>query len=230
MFAVTIEGDRVPLANLSTRIPSSLPSRYLQGNSMADRNSTDLRLESAGGLDARFCEAMDAAPVMIWVSGKDKGCVWFNRPWLNFTGRSMAQELGNGWTDGVHPDDFACWLEIYIGHFEARKEFRMQYRLRRNDGAYHWFDDVGIPRYARDGIFLGYIGSCTDITHLKAPRPHSARASFACALHLKRRRWGHLRSIWLRAKPSSTNRGPFAWPPRQHATCFGRRVAQASTV
>ena len=150
---------------------------------MADRNPTDFALERAGGLDERFCEVMDAAPVMIWVSGEDKGYVWFNRPWLIFTGRSMAQELGNGWTEGVHPDDFDRCLEFYIGHFEARKEFRMQYRLRRNDGAYHWIDDVGIPRYTRDGIFLGYIGSCTDITHLKdteaALRESELRLRFA---------------------------------------------------
>jgi PAS domain S-box-containing protein len=150
---------------------------------MADGNSTDFSLERAAGLDEGFCEVMDAAPVMIWVSGEDKGCVWFNRPWLIFTGRSMAQELGNGWAEGVHPDDFARCLEIYIGHFEARKEFRMQYRLRRNDGAYHWIDEVGIPRYTRDRIFLGYIGSCTDISHLKeteaALRESELRLRFA---------------------------------------------------
>lgn len=150
---------------------------------MADGSSTDFSLERAAGLDERFCEVMDAAPLMIWVSGEDKGCVWFNQPWLTFTGRSMAQELGNGWAEGVHPDDFARCLEIYIGHFEARKEFRMQYRLRRSDGAYHWIDDVGIPRYTRDGNFLGYIGSCTDITHLKdteaALRESEVRLRFA---------------------------------------------------
>jgi PAS domain S-box-containing protein len=134
---------------------------------MIECSSSDLPIERPGGLDERFCEVMDAAPVMIWVSGKDKGCVWFNRPWLTFTGRSMAQEFGNGWTDGVHREDFDRCLEIYIAHFGARKEFRMQYRLRRYDGAYQWIDDTGIPRYARDGTFLGYIGSCTDITHLK---------------------------------------------------------------
>jgi PAS domain S-box-containing protein len=135
---------------------------------MGERSSAELPLERATGLDERFCEVMDAAPVMIWVSGQDKGCVWFNRPWLLFTGRSMRQELGNGWTEGVHPDDFERCLEIYNHHFEERKEFRMQYRLRRNDGAYHWIDDVGIPRYKRDGGFLGYVGSCTDVMHLKA--------------------------------------------------------------
>jgi len=124
---------------------------------------TNFPVELPGGLDARFCEVMDAAPVMIWVSGTDKQCVWFNRPWLNFTGRDMQQELGNGWSEGVHPEDFDHCLETYVGHFDARKEFRMEYRLRRHDRTYRWIDDTGIPRYARDGSFLGYIGSCTDI-------------------------------------------------------------------
>src|SRR5215475_5437097 len=119
--------------------------------------------ELPAGLDARFCEVMDAAPVMIWVSGMDKQCVWFNRPWLTFTGRAMQQELGNGWSEGVHPEDFDRCLETYVSHVDARKAFRMEYRLRRHDGTYRWIDDTGIPRYARDGSFLGYIGSCTDI-------------------------------------------------------------------
>jgi PAS domain S-box-containing protein len=123
--------------------------------------------EPTGGLDARFCEVMDAAPIMIWVSGQDKLCVWFNRPWLTFTGRSMAQEVGNGWTEGIHREDFGRCLETYVGHFDARKEFRMQYRLRSRDGTYRWIDDTGIPRYARDRTFLGYIGSCTDIHELR---------------------------------------------------------------
>lgn len=123
----------------------------------------DSRFEPPGGLDDRFCEVMDAAPVMIWISGQDKLCTWFNEPWLAFTGRTLAQELGNGWAEGVHPHDFdRCW-EIYVRHFDARQQFRMQYRLRRHDGEYRWIDDIGIPRKARDGNFLGYIGSCTDI-------------------------------------------------------------------
>jgi PAS domain S-box-containing protein len=114
-------------------------------------------------LDSRFCEVMDAAPVMIWVSGGDKGCVWFNSPWLTFTGRSLTQEIGYGWSEGVHRDDFERCIEVYTKHFDARKDFRMQYRLRRHDGAYRWIDDTGIPRFARDGTLLGYIGSCVDI-------------------------------------------------------------------
>jgi PAS domain S-box-containing protein len=127
------------------------------------RSSTEVPTEPTGGLDARFCEVMDAAPVMIWVSGKDKGCVWFNKPWLTFSGRQIDQEIGNGWSEGVHHDDFDRCLKVYTTHFDARKDFRMQYRLRRHDGAYRWIDDTGIPRFARDGTFLGYIGSCIDI-------------------------------------------------------------------
>jgi PAS domain S-box-containing protein len=119
--------------------------------------------EPADGLDARFREVMDAAPVMIWVSGEDKGCVWFNKPWLTFTGRHLAEEIGNGWSEGVHPHDFDRCINVYLSHFDARKDFRMQYRLRRHDGAYRWVDDTGIPRFAHDGTFLGYIGSCIDV-------------------------------------------------------------------
>jgi PAS domain S-box-containing protein len=119
--------------------------------------------EPAGGLDARFCEAMDAAPVLIWVAGEDKGCIWFNRPWLEFTGRSMADQLGDGWTESVHPEDLERCQSIYTSHFDARQEFRMRYRLRRADGVYRWIDDVGNARFSDQGQFLGYIGSCSDV-------------------------------------------------------------------
>ena len=133
-----------------------------------DNTSVEPPAEPPGGLDARFCEVMDAAPVKIWVSGQDKGCVWFNKPWLRFTGRSMAQEVGNGWAEGVHRSDFDRCLKVYTSHFDARSEFRMHYRLRRHDGEYRWVNDTGVPRYAHDGTFLGYVGSCVDIhEHLR---------------------------------------------------------------
>src|SRR5262245_5459855 len=130
------------------------------------------------GLDARFCEVMDAAPVMIWVSGEEKGCSWFNRPWLTFTGRSLAQEVGSGWTEGVHYDDLYPCLRTYISHFDARTSFRMQYRLRRHDGVYRWIDDTGIPRYAPNGDFLGYIGSCIDIHEYRETQSELRRRVF----------------------------------------------------
>ena len=108
----------------------------------------------------------DNAPVLIWVSGTDKLCYFFNAGWLRFTGRSLAQEYGNGWTDGVHPEDLERCLEIYTRSFDAREEFQMEYRLKRFDGEYRWLLDKGVPRYASDGAFAGYIGSCMDIDEL----------------------------------------------------------------
>jgi PAS domain S-box-containing protein len=109
----------------------------------------------------------DTAPVMIWMSGRDMQCTFFNRPWLEFTGRSMDQELGNGWAEGVCRDDLQHCLDTYITSFEARRQFTMEYRLRRADGEYRWILDKGIPRYAADGEFAGYIGSAVDITEHK---------------------------------------------------------------
>jgi len=108
----------------------------------------------------------DAAPVLIWMSGADKLCTFFNKPWLEFTGRRMEQELGNGWAEGVHPDDLPTCLKVYAEAFHARKPFVMQYRLRRNDGEYRWLSDQGVARYHSNGKFAGYIGSCVDVTDL----------------------------------------------------------------
>lgn len=117
--------------------------------------------------EERFRIMANSAPVLIWLSGTDKLCNWFNLTWLNFTGRSMEQEIGNGWAEGVHPDDFQQCLETYISHFDRREAFQMNYRLKRHDGDYRWIHDNGAPRFDREGHFLGYIGSCTDITDLK---------------------------------------------------------------
>jgi PAS domain S-box-containing protein len=114
--------------------------------------------------EARFRNMADTAPVMIWMSGKDRLCTYFNQGWLNFTGRTMAEELGNGWVAGVHPDDYDRCVKIYTSNFDAQKSFEMEYRLRRADGVYRWILDSGTPRFSSDGEFLGYIGSCLDIT------------------------------------------------------------------
>lgn len=109
----------------------------------------------------------DAAPVLLWQSGTDTLCYYFNKPWLDFTGRTLEQEIGNGWAEGVHPDDFQGCLDVYLNSFNARKSFKMEYRLRNAKGEYRWIVDNGAPRFAHDGTFLGYIGSCVDITDMK---------------------------------------------------------------
>jgi PAS domain S-box-containing protein len=109
----------------------------------------------------------DVAPVMIWMSGQDGLCNFFNQPWLNFTGKTMEQEVGNGWADGVHKDDLQHCLNIYLTSFNARQDFRMEYRLRRHDGEYRWILDTGRPMFDPSDEFSGYIGSCIDITDLK---------------------------------------------------------------
>ncbi|OJV20080.1 MAG: hypothetical protein BGO21_11895 [Dyadobacter sp. 50-39] len=114
-------------------------------------------------MEGRFRAIADTAPVLIWLSGPDKLCYFFNKGWLGFTGRSMEQELGNGWAEGVHPDDFERCLSIYTTHFDARREFSMDYRLRRHDGQYRWIADRGVPRYTATGTFIGYVGGCMDI-------------------------------------------------------------------
>jgi len=116
--------------------------------------------------EQRFRTVADAAPVLIWMSGVDKLCTFFNKRWFEFTGRSPEQEMGNGWADGVHPEDLDRCFDTYTEAFDARKPFVMQYRLRRNDGDYRWISDNGVPRYDANGTFAGYIGSCVDVTDL----------------------------------------------------------------
>ncbi len=106
----------------------------------------------------------NASPVLFWSVGLDKGCDWFNRRWLEFTGRDLEQELGFGWLDGVHPDDREGVRASFEQAFERRETFSMEYRLRRADGEYRWLMDRGMPRNDADGFFVGYLGSCLDIT------------------------------------------------------------------
>jgi two-component system, cell cycle sensor histidine kinase and response regulator CckA len=135
--------------------------------------------------EERFRSMADNAPVMIWVSGLDKQCTFFNKPWLDFTGRPMEQELGNGWTTGVHPEDLERCMEIYNSSFEARRSFQMGYRLRRADGQYRWMLDRGRPYY-REGEFAGFIGSCIDLNERKRmeERLRASEARFAEAQRL----------------------------------------------
>jgi PAS domain S-box-containing protein len=130
----------------------------------ATRRQAHLSLRES---EERFRLMADTAPVMVWMSGSDKRCTYFNRSWLEFTGRSLQHEIGDGWTKGVHPADLANCLNTYSQAFDTRKTFRMEYRLKRYDGAYRWVVDIGVPRFKSNGTFEGYIGSCLDITDQK---------------------------------------------------------------
>lgn len=117
--------------------------------------------------EERFRLMADSAPVMIWMSDLDKHCIYFNKRWLDFTGRTIEKELGEGWAENVHPEDLRRCIKKYSNAFDDRRPFVMEYRLRRFDGEYRWIADFGTPRYEPSGAFCGYIGSCIDITDRK---------------------------------------------------------------
>ncbi|MBW4572559.1 MAG: PAS domain-containing sensor histidine kinase [Tolypothrix carrinoi HA7290-LM1] len=129
----------------------------------AQKQTEDLLRES----EQRFHTMADTAPVMLWMSGSDSLCNFFNQSWLNFTGRSLEQEQGLGWLENVHPEDQDFCLKTYESAFNARAKFKMEYRLKRHDGNYRWILDSGVPRSTSTGNFTGYIGSCIDITERK---------------------------------------------------------------
>lgn len=126
--------------------------------------------------EARFRIMADTAPVMIWMSDTDQLGDYFNKVWLEFTGRTLAQEMGTGWMESLHPDDLAECLDIYQIAFDTRSEYRMEYRLRRSDGEFRWVLGTGVPRYRPDRTFAGYIGSCIDISDRKLAEQERAAA------------------------------------------------------
>ena len=140
----------------------------------ADQNDENLQKHSDGSSsgnqapfvedEERFRRMTDDLPVLIWMSDAEKSHSHFNRSWLNFTSRTLDQELGNGWTQGVHPDDLQNCLAIYCGAFDNRQPFTIEYRLRRSDGQYRWITVTGIPRAFPDGTFAGYVGCCLDVS------------------------------------------------------------------
>jgi PAS domain S-box-containing protein len=132
-------------------------------NALARKRADMMIAETEG----RFRLMAENAPVMVWTSGPDKGCTYANKHWLDFTGRPLERQLGDGWSEGVHPDDVRRCLRTYYEAFDARRAFRMEYRLQRFDGEYRWVLDTGGPRFAPDGTFEGYVGSCIDVHEQK---------------------------------------------------------------
>jgi PAS domain S-box-containing protein len=172
-FPLAVEGRIVgSIAFASCRRPRTWPAATLDrlrlfaqvfGSALA-RKQADAALKAS---EERFHTLADNAPVLIWMSGPDKLCSWFNRQWLEFVGQPMEHELGTGWVENVHPDDRGRCLEVYGRSFDARQAFCMEYRLRRHDGEWRWILDTGAPNEVVGGGFAGYIGSCIDITEQK---------------------------------------------------------------
>ena len=166
---LTQASEAVEAGNYATTLPVSgddevahLTSAF---NSMTEAIRTRVRLLEES--EESFRTVANGGTALIWTSGTDKLSNYFNDPWLCFTGRTLAQELGNGWTEGVHPDDFQRCLDIYVSHFDQRRTFSMEYRLRHADGTYRWIIDQGNPRHDSAGNFIGYMGFCYDISERK---------------------------------------------------------------
>ncbi len=161
--------------------------------------------------EQHFRTLANSGLTLIWASGTDKLCNYFNEPWLHYTGRSLEQELGNGWAEGVHPDDFDRCLNIYVSHFDRREPFSMEYRLRKANGEYGWILDMGTPRFDSEGEFIGYIGHCYDITEKKQAEAGAdkhtrelerGRAALLSVLQDQRRAEASLRQLALAVEQS----------------------------
>jgi PAS domain S-box-containing protein len=118
----------------------------------------------------------EGVPAMVWIARPDMSCEYLSRAWLDFTGYAADHALGDGWSRGVHAEDLARWLDICVRAFDAREPFEIEYRLRRRDGEYRWVLDRGVPRHSRDGVFVGYAGTCVDIHDRKRTESDLARA------------------------------------------------------
>ena len=117
--------------------------------------------------EVQYKNLADSGLALIWTAGTDKKCTYFNNPWLKFTGRTLEQEIGDGWAQGVHPEDLDACVNTYVTAFDKRETFNMEYRLRHHSGEYRWLSDMGTPNYNSKGEFVGYIGHCFDITERK---------------------------------------------------------------
>ena len=154
---VVLETNGVPVVDMEGRFCGYRGTDH----DITERKRAEQTLRES---EQRFRLVANTAPVMIWMSGLDRLCNYFNQQWLDFTGRPLEAELGNGWVEGVHPEDLQACVDTYVNAFDKHEPFDMRYRLRRRDGEYRWIEDRGVPRFETDGSFSGYIGSCIDFT------------------------------------------------------------------
>ncbi|HOJ69528.1 MAG TPA: PAS domain S-box protein, partial [Candidatus Hydrogenedentes bacterium] len=157
------DGSRIPVLRIVRPYDTPGGEHYLLLVLMDIRERQELE-NALRESEHRYRQLADTIPALVWISGPDGACVDFNRAWLAFRGRSMEEELGHGWLDGVHPDDRDRVIKAYQDALAVRAEFTMTYRLLRHDGIYRWVEDHGIPRFDPSGQFLGYAGGCMDVT------------------------------------------------------------------
>ncbi len=133
--------------------------------------------------ETRFHRLMDAVPVMVWMSGSDGLCTFFNHAWLDFRGRTLEAECGNGWAEGLHPEDRNMVLEKYLEACSSRQPFHVQCRMLRGNGDYGWMENTAVPLVEDDGAFAGFLGAAVDITDRKrgmfTPDEESMRLVFS---------------------------------------------------
>lgn len=148
-------------------LPYSIGPKMFSGTILSFTEITEIKAASEALQRSQqlFQAVADTSPALVWMSGVDKLCFWFNKTWLDFTGKSLEAEQGNGWLSGVHPDDKEVCLDIYSSAFDKREPFQMCYRLRHASGEYRMIDDRGTPRFSDAGEFQGYIGSCVDLSY-----------------------------------------------------------------
>lgn len=151
--------DRAALAIANTRLFDAVQQE------LVNRALSEVALRES---EQRFRTMADSASVLLWISGSDGLRTFFNQAWLNFTGRSPEEELGNGWREGVHPEDWQGYWDTYATAFQNRQSFQIEYRLQRESGEYGWIFEQAVPRFMSDGTFAGYTGSCIDITERKS--------------------------------------------------------------
>jgi len=162
-FLVSKTGQETAIDDSSAPIRNSrneIVGVVLVFRDVTERKKAEAELQES---EQRFRTMADAAPVLIWTSATDRHFDYVNKPWLDFTGRALDRELGEGWCEGVHPEDLDRCRHTYATSFDSRRPFSMEYRLRRHDGQYRWFLDNGVPRFGPDGKFAGYIGCSVDV-------------------------------------------------------------------
>ena len=160
-FVVTRRWEKADMA---------LAQAHIELESRVAERTAELAVSEARVAQSRdfYLSVLENFPALVWRSGLDAKCDYFNRTWLEFTGRSLAQEAGEGWSEGVHPDDLKRCLDTYLSNFQLRQPFAMEYRLRRHDGVYRWIVDIGRPFHDFNGEFIGYLGACFDVSERHA--------------------------------------------------------------